>query len=104
MDRSDGGKDFKVFAGNNNNSSDTARFDASQYEFFGRNVLQEVELGGLEDNEDNGPAFGPADDEYHLFDKEEGVGLGSLADVDDLATTFAKVSFLEFDGCAGNDE
>lgn len=33
--------------------------------------MQEVELGGLEDNEDNGPAFGPADDEYHLFDKEE---------------------------------
>ena len=51
--------------------ADSARFDASQYEFFGRNVLQEVELGGLEDNEDNGPAFGPADDEYHLFDKEE---------------------------------
>nr|XP_023899164.1 protein PAT1 homolog 2-like [Quercus suber]POE52425.1 protein pat1 like 1 [Quercus suber] len=92
MDRSDAGKDFKVFAGNNNNSSDSACFDASQYEFFGRNVLQEVELGGLEDNEDNGPAFGPADDEYHLFDKEEGVGLGSLSDVDDLATTFAKLN------------
>lgn len=27
-----------------------------------------------------------------------------MSDVDDLATTFAKVSFLEFDGCAGNDE
>jgi DNA topoisomerase 2-associated protein PAT1 len=85
MDRSDG----KVIAGK---ASDNALFDASQYEFFGKNVLQEVELGGLEDNEDNGPAFGPADDEYHLFDKEEGVGFGSLSDVDDLATTFAKLN------------
>jgi hypothetical protein len=29
-----------------------------------------VELGGLEE-EGNGPAFGPADDEYHLFDRDE---------------------------------
>jgi hypothetical protein len=27
-------------------------------------------LGGLEE-EGNGPAFGPADDEYHLFDRDE---------------------------------
>jgi hypothetical protein len=26
------------------------RFDASQYAFFGNNVLEEVELGGLEDD------------------------------------------------------
>jgi hypothetical protein len=31
----------------------------------------------------------------------QGAGIGSLSDVDDLATTFAKVSFLEFYGCAG---
>lgn len=35
---------------------------------------------------------------YFLF---QGAGIGSLSDVDDLATTFAKVSFLEFHGCAG---
>lgn len=33
--------------------------------------MEEVELGGLEDNRNNGPAFGPADDEYHLFNREE---------------------------------
>ncbi|XP_062151959.1 protein PAT1 homolog 2-like [Alnus glutinosa] len=66
-------------------------FDASQYEFFGQNVLEEVELGGLEE-EGNGPAFGPADDEYHLFDRDEGAGIGSLSEVDDLATTFAKLN------------
>lgn len=87
MERS-GGKDHKEFA---ENSSGNALFDASQYEFFGQNVVQEVELGGLEDG-DNGPAFGPADDEYHLFDREEGAGVGSLSDVDDLATTFAKLN------------
>lgn len=31
----------------------------------------------------------------------QGAGIGSLSDVDDLATTFAKVSFFEFYGCAG---
>jgi DNA topoisomerase 2-associated protein PAT1 len=33
------------------------RFDASQYAFFGNNVLEEVELGGLEDDNDSDAAF-----------------------------------------------
>ena len=51
----------------------SAMFDASQYEFFGQNVGEEVELGGLEDEGDNNaPVFGSVtDDEYHLFDKGE---------------------------------
>ncbi|KAG7988453.1 hypothetical protein I3843_03G189300 [Carya illinoinensis] len=88
MERSDG-KAFKDFA---EDSSGNAVFDASQYEFFGHNAVEGVELGGLEDNRDNGPAFGPADDEYHLFDREEVVGFGPLPDVDDLAATFAKLN------------
>lgn len=100
-------------------------FDASQYEFFGQS-LEEVELGGLDD--DASVLGGHADDEeYHLFDKREvicflffsvglrlmafidetrmrkhlrlwfqGAGLGSVSDMDDLATTFAKVSILLF--------
>lgn len=52
------------FAGN-------ALFDATQYEFFGQNVLDEVELGGLEDDGADCPPFGSVDDEYHLFDKGE---------------------------------
>lgn len=31
----------------------------------------EVELGGLEDEENDVPIVGFGDDEYHLFDKEE---------------------------------
>lgn len=45
-------------------------FDASQYEFFGGQSLEEVELGGLDDDASlRGHA--PDDDEYHLFDKRE---------------------------------
>ncbi|PPD87876.1 hypothetical protein GOBAR_DD15190 [Gossypium barbadense] len=90
MDRSDG-KLHNNFS--SLSSSDNALFDASQYEFFGQNAMEEVELGGLEDDEQDAPVFAsPEDDEYHLFDKGEVVGLGSLSDVDDLATTFAKLN------------
>jgi hypothetical protein len=69
--------------------NNSALFDASQYEFFGQS-LEEVELGGLDDD---GTVRGHVDDEeYHLFDKREGAGLGSLSDMDDLATTFAKLN------------
>uniref|UniRef100_A0A2P2M3E9 Protein PAT1 homolog 1-like n=2 Tax=Rhizophora mucronata TaxID=61149 RepID=A0A2P2M3E9_RHIMU len=53
--------------------------------------MEEMELGGLEDEVEK-PVFGPVDDEYHLFEKDEGVGLGSSSDVDDLASTFAKLN------------
>ena len=45
-------------------------FDASRYEFFGQNVVGEVELGGLEEDEDV-PLFGSTDEEYRLFVQEE---------------------------------
>lgn len=47
-------------------------FDASQYEFFGQN-LDEMSLGGIDDDEVVAPVLGHAadDDEYHLFDKAE---------------------------------
>ena len=50
--------------------ADNALFDASQYEFFGQNVVDEVELGGLEAEEDDKILFGSADNEYHLFERE----------------------------------
>ncbi|KAK0585198.1 hypothetical protein LWI29_024558 [Acer saccharum] len=90
MERSDGKKDLRNFT--HNNSSGNELFNASRYEFFGQNVVEEVELGGLEDNKADAAVFGSVDDEYHLFDKGEGVGLGSLSDVDDLSTTFAKLN------------
>ncbi|CAN7110411.1 unnamed protein product [Brassica rapa subsp. narinosa] len=78
----------RASSSSNNNST---LFDASQYEFFGQS-LEEVELGGLDD--DAASVLGHADDGdgYHLFDKREGAGLGSLSEMDDLATTFAKLN------------
>ncbi|KAG2317407.1 hypothetical protein Bca52824_020529 [Brassica carinata] len=94
MERSDS-RDFYNFvrASSDQNSS---LFDASQYDFFGKN-LDEMSLGGLDDDEVIiAPVLGLADadanDEYHLFDKAEAAGLGSLSDMDDLATTFAKLN------------
>ncbi|XP_039029221.1 protein PAT1 homolog 1-like [Hibiscus syriacus] len=74
-------------------SDDNALFDASQYEFFGQNAMEEVVFGGLEDGEEETPIFASnEDDEYRLFDKGEVGGLGSLSDMDDLASTFAKLN------------
>ncbi|KAK4484331.1 hypothetical protein RD792_006908 [Penstemon davidsonii] len=95
MERSDG-KDLNDFTDLSCSSvSDSGTmFDASQYAFFGKGAVDEVELGGLED-EVIGGRFGGEEDElneYHLFDKDEGSGIGSLSDIDDLATTFAKLN------------
>ncbi|KAE8722303.1 lysine-specific histone demethylase 1-like protein 1 [Hibiscus syriacus] len=89
MERSDG----KLYSNLSSlSSSGNAVFDASQYEFFGQNDPEEVELGGLEDDEEDAPVFASTeDDEYH-FDKGEVVGLGSQSDMDDLASTFAKLN------------
>lgn len=57
--------------------ADSALFDASQYAFFGRDISEEVELGGLEDEQENNDLAvggGLGDDEiheYHLFEKDE---------------------------------
>ncbi|KAL0298066.1 UNVERIFIED_CONTAM: protein PAT11, partial [Sesamum angustifolium] len=98
MERSDG-KGLNDFIHPSSSSvSDSGLFDASQYAFFGKGVVDEVELGGLEDEDEDVPViggkFGGEDElnEYHLFDKDEGSGLGSLSDMDDLATTFAKLN------------
>ncbi|XP_038725928.1 protein PAT1 homolog 1-like isoform X2 [Tripterygium wilfordii] len=69
-----------------------ALFDASQYAFFGQDAVEEVDLGGLDDDGDD-PVFGSINnDDYHLFDKDEDLGIGSLSDVDDLAATYAKLN------------
>ncbi|KAE8713136.1 lysine-specific histone demethylase 1-like protein 1 [Hibiscus syriacus] len=53
-------------------SSDNALFDASQYAFFGHDATKEVDLGGLEDGEEDSPVFASVEDEeYHLFDRGE---------------------------------
>ncbi|VVA91558.1 unnamed protein product [Arabis nemorensis] len=82
-------------------------FDASQYAFFGNDVVEEVELGGLEDEEDELPVA--AIEQDFVFDKEEVISKPpslslpcllvesvevstALSDVDDLASTFPKVN------------
>nr|BAF00849.1 hypothetical protein [Arabidopsis thaliana] len=91
MERSDS-RDLYNFVRASSLDKNSTLFDASQYEFFGQN-LDDMELGGLDDDGVIAPVLGHADDdEYHLFDKGEGAGLGSLSDMDDLATTFAKLN------------
>ncbi|KAG4189603.1 hypothetical protein ERO13_A08G232900v2 [Gossypium hirsutum] len=71
-------------------STGGAVFDASQYAFFGNDVLEEVELGGLDEEEDL-PAVG-LDEEEFLFDGEEGEVLRPLSEIDDLSSTFSKLN------------
>ncbi|XP_011014090.1 PREDICTED: protein PAT1 homolog 1-like isoform X1 [Populus euphratica] len=72
------------------NSTEGAVFDASQYAFFGKDHVEEVELGGLEDDEEL-PAADFEEEEF-LFDRQEGEVLRSLSDIDDLAITFSKLN------------
>ncbi|XP_028111172.1 protein PAT1 homolog [Camellia sinensis] len=72
-------------------SKEDTLFDASQYAFFGNQVGEEVELGGLEDEEDDFPPVG-YDEEEFLLDREEGEVLGSPSETDDLASTFSKLN------------
>uniref|UniRef100_A0A5B7AWJ2 Uncharacterized protein n=1 Tax=Davidia involucrata TaxID=16924 RepID=A0A5B7AWJ2_DAVIN len=72
-------------------STEGAVFDASQYAFFGNDAAEEVELGGLEDEEDDFPVVGFDNEEYQL-DREEGEVLGSLSEIDDLSNTFLKLN------------
>ncbi|KAL5207887.1 hypothetical protein ABZP36_032322 [Zizania latifolia] len=77
-------------------STGDTKFDASQYAFFGNNVVEEVELGGLEDDDGVDPAFVvPGDAEYpsaYGRDMFEDEGGGSFTDVDDLAGAFSKLT------------
>ncbi|XP_059318390.1 protein PAT1 homolog 1-like [Lycium ferocissimum] len=94
MERSNS-RDFKDLTSSSSSISDGALFDASQYAFFGRDITEEVELGCLDGEKDNSDLAIRGDDEiqeYHLFEKDEGSVLGSLSDIDDLATTFSKLN------------
>ncbi|CAL4966128.1 unnamed protein product [Urochloa decumbens] len=78
----------------NTSSADDTRFDASQYAFFGNNVLEEVELGGLEDGNDSDAAFiGLNDVEHPLSSQGNALEVEDslFSDVDDLANTFSKL-------------
>uniref|UniRef100_A0A0E0CJE8 mRNA decay factor PAT1 domain-containing protein n=1 Tax=Oryza meridionalis TaxID=40149 RepID=A0A0E0CJE8_9ORYZ len=77
-------------------STGATKFDASQYAFFGNNAVEEVELGGLEDDDGVDAGFvGPGDEEYpsaYGRDMFEDEGGGSFTGVDDLAGAFSKLT------------
>ncbi|XP_047337539.1 protein PAT1 homolog [Impatiens glandulifera] len=68
-------------------STEASLFDASQYAFFGNHTVEEVELGGLDEDEDDFPVA----DDYRL-DRSESEVLGSVSDIDDLAGAFSKTN------------
>ncbi|KAJ0256640.1 Protein PAT1 [Hirschfeldia incana] len=72
------------------NPTGSSVFDASQYAFFGNDVVEEVELGGLEE-EDEILSFNGIGDDLS-FVKEEVGESRLLSEVDDLATTFSKLN------------
>lgn len=78
----------------NTSNSDDTRFDASQYAFFGNNVLEEIELGGFEDDNSSNAAFAGLDDLERPL-SSQGIALeaedSSFSDLDDLANTFSKL-------------
>ncbi|KAG0473834.1 hypothetical protein HPP92_015691 [Vanilla planifolia] len=80
--------------------ADNSLFDSSQYAFFGKDVVEEVELGGLEDD-DYGDASAlngdiGMDNENFNFDlfggRKEVDFLVSSPEIDDLTTTFTKLN------------
>lgn len=71
------------------------RFDASQYAFFGGDVSQEVELGGLDEEDDN--ALGGAFEEGEegllgLNEKDEVEALGNVSHLDDVSADLSEVT------------
>ncbi|XP_058775032.1 protein PAT1 homolog 1-like [Vicia villosa] len=72
-------------------SNDGALFDASQYAFFGKDVAEEVELGGLDGENDYVPSVEFNEDEFFL-NGEEAENVRSFSEIDDLTTTFLKLN------------
>ncbi|WOL12247.1 hypothetical protein Cni_G21013 [Canna indica] len=76
--------------------SGRVQFDASQYEFFGNGAMEEVELGGLEDDGSNDPGIIGIDDEDDQFsslgNRVEGEQIGSMNDIDDISSTFSRLN------------
>lgn len=70
-----------------------ARFDATQYDFFGKNAMEEIELGGLEDDDET-EFIGLPDEDYIASHKntQEVEGLGYSSEIDDLASSFLKLN------------
>lgn len=78
------------------------RFDASQYAFFGKDVTQEVELGGLEDEDDTGQLGTLEDDEYGLSsvcDRDEAEQSEVVSEADNMSELSS--SFMRMNRVSG---
>ncbi|KAJ8458889.1 hypothetical protein OPV22_031815 [Ensete ventricosum] len=76
-------------------SADNALFDASRYAFFGKDIMDEVDLGGPEDEDGDTDGFVGLNDEKHMFSSigdKEFEGFASLSEIDDLESTFSKLN------------
>eukprot|EP00250_Pteridium_aquilinum_P011080 c19826_g1_i2 orf=276-2585(+) len=74
---------------------DDERFDASQYAFFGGDVSQEVELGGLDEEDENvlGSAFEEEDERLAgLSEKDEVEALDNVSHLEDVSVDISEVS------------
>ncbi|KAL6841526.1 hypothetical protein ACP4OV_028669 [Aristida adscensionis] len=97
--RADGGSGSGSGGGalSSSSAAENSRFDASQYSFFGKAPMGISELGGLlEDGgvDGDGSGFGGHDDGGYQFSSmgEEIDSLSNLSEIDDLASTFAKLN------------
>jgi DNA topoisomerase 2-associated protein PAT1 len=84
-------------AASSSSPAENSRFDAAQYSFFGKGPMEGPELGGfLEDGgaDGDGGGFGGHDDGGYQFSSmgEEIDCMSNLSEIDDLASTFAKLN------------
>ncbi|KAE9621547.1 hypothetical protein Lal_00033087 [Lupinus albus] len=73
-------------------------FDASQYDFFGKDFVEEIELGGLEDGEGELAPVEFDEEEEIFFNREEAEDIRSISEIDDLSTTFSKLNKVAVSG------
>lgn len=73
--------------------SDDKVFDATQYEFFGKDV-EEDELGELEDVAHESLSKGIEDGGFLSFKKDKHEGIGSLSDIIDLTDAISQLNRL----------
>ncbi|KAK7243918.1 hypothetical protein RIF29_38731 [Crotalaria pallida] len=78
--------------------SEGAVFDASQYDFFGKDFVEEIELGGLDDEDGELAPAGFDEEEEIFFNREEAEDIRSFSEVDDLSTTFSKLNKVVVSG------
>ncbi|CAL0310756.1 unnamed protein product [Lupinus luteus] len=73
-------------------------FDASQYDFFGKDFVEEIELGGLEDEQCELAPLEFDEEEEIFFNREEAEDIRSISEIDDISTTLSKLNKVAVSG------